>query len=54
MSRIPQDEFDNQQDQPDVQDRDEDQAAQKVQQDEIEEALRRRPTFPEIKAPSGD
>ena len=53
MSRIPTDEFDNQQDQPDDQDRMADQGSQREQQDEIDEALRNRKTFPEIKAPTG-
>lgn len=53
MSRIPTDEFDNQQDQPDDEDRMKDQGAQRVQQDEIEQALRNRKTYPEIKAPTG-
>jgi hypothetical protein len=54
MSRIPTDAFDNQQDQPDTEDRMEDQGSQQVQQDEIEEALRKRKTYPEIKAPTGE
>lgn len=53
MSRIPTDAFDNQQDQPDDEDRFEDQGSQRVQQDEIEEALRNRKTFPDIKPPTG-
>lgn len=54
MSRIPTDEFDNQQDQPDNQDRMSDEGAQRAQQDEIEEALRKRKIYPDIKAPTGD
>lgn len=46
MSHIPQDRFDNQQDQADNQDRDADQAAQTSQQDELNEALRRIPSDP--------
>ncbi len=44
MSHIPKDRFDNQQDQPDVQDRDADQAAQQSQQDELNEALSKIPS----------
>ncbi|WP_019995876.1 hypothetical protein [Aureimonas ureilytica] len=43
MSRIPEDRFDNQQDQADNQDRDADQAAQQSQQDELNEALAKIP-----------
>jgi len=43
VSHIPSDRFDNQQDQPDNQDRDADEASQKVQADELAEALRRIP-----------
>jgi hypothetical protein len=53
MSRIPTDEFDNQQDQADNEDKLQDQGSQQVMQDEIEEALRNRKTYPEIKAPTG-
>ncbi len=43
MSRIPTDRFDNQQDQADNQDRDADQASHQLQEDELQEALRRIP-----------